>query len=108
MGKFVSSPQRSGENGETETKKGEKPAKWPFDTEGQGKGCQLQMSLSQRGIQKRTRVTRPEIEIKNGGKDQNRTGDTRIFSPLLYRLSYPATLQERKWGKDYYLGAVQK
>jgi hypothetical protein len=26
----------------------------------------------------------------NGGGAQNRTGDTRIFSPLLYRLSYPA------------------
>ena len=29
---------------------------------------------------------------KNGGKDRDRTGDTRIFSPLLYQLSYPATL----------------
>ena len=28
---------------------------------------------------------------KNGGKDQVRTGDTRIFSPMLYQLSYPAT-----------------
>jgi integrase len=27
---------------------------------------------------------------KSGGWSQNRTGDTRIFSPLLYRLSYPA------------------
>ena len=26
-----------------------------------------------------------------GGLDQNRTGDTRIFNPLLYRLSYLAT-----------------
>ena len=26
----------------------------------------------------------------DGGGAQNRTGDTRIFSPLLYRLSYPA------------------
>ena len=33
----------------------------------------------------------------SGGSSQNRTGDTRIFSPLLYRLSYRA-----KWlrGKD--------
>ena len=30
-------------------------------------------------------------EAKNGGKDRDRTGDTRIFSPLLYQLSYPAT-----------------
>ena len=26
----------------------------------------------------------------DGGGTQNRTGDTRIFSPLLYHLSYPA------------------
>ena len=29
-------------------------------------------------------------KYKNGGKDRDRTGDTRIFSPLLYQLSYPA------------------
>ena len=34
---------------------------------------------------------RPEKGTKNGGRTQNRTGDTGIFSPLLYRLSYPAT-----------------
>lgn len=28
---------------------------------------------------------------KYGGRGQNRTGDTRIFNPLLYQLSYPAT-----------------
>ena len=28
--------------------------------------------------------------LKNGGKGRSRTGDTRIFSPLLYQLSYPA------------------
>ena len=27
---------------------------------------------------------------RNGGKDRGRTGDTRIFSPLLYQLSYLA------------------
>lgn len=26
-----------------------------------------------------------------GGRGQNRTADTRIFNPLLYQLSYPAT-----------------
>jgi hypothetical protein len=31
------------------------------------------------------------IGIKNGGEAQNRTVDTGIFSPLLYRLSYLAT-----------------
>ena len=30
-------------------------------------------------------------EWKNGGETQNRTGDTRLFRPLLYRLSYLAT-----------------
>ena len=31
-------------------------------------------------------------ELKqNGGGTRDRTGDTRIFSPLLYRLSYPTT-----------------
>ena len=33
----------------------------------------------------------PKEGKKNGGRTQNRTGDTGIFSPLLYRLSYPAT-----------------
>ena len=28
---------------------------------------------------------------KNGAKGQNRTADTRIFSPLLYQLSYLGT-----------------
>ena len=31
----------------------------------------------------------------NGGQGQNRTADTRIFSPLLYRLSYLAVLEGR-------------
>jgi hypothetical protein len=31
------------------------------------------------------------IGLKNGGEAQNRTVDTGIFSPLLYRLSYLAT-----------------
>ena len=29
---------------------------------------------------------------KNGAEAQNRTADTRIFSPLLYRLSYLGTI----------------
>ena len=32
----------------------------------------------------------PNSLILNGGQGQNRTADTRIFSPLLYRLSYLA------------------
>ena len=31
------------------------------------------------------------IFVKPGGRGQNRTVDTRIFNPLLYRLSYPAS-----------------
>ncbi len=31
----------------------------------------------------------------NGGQGQNRTADTGIFSPLLYRLSYLATERAR-------------
>ena len=30
-------------------------------------------------------------EFRSGGWARNRTGDTRIFSPLLYQLSYPAS-----------------
>ena len=35
---------------------------------------------------------------KNGGGTRNRTGDTRIFSPLLYRLSYPTTREIQLFG----------
>ncbi len=31
---------------------------------------------------------------KSGGGTRNRTGDTRIFSPLLYQLSYPAAVRK--------------
>ena len=34
------------------------------------------------------------LKVFGGGETQNRTGDTRIFSPLLYQLSYPATLEK--------------
>ena len=33
--------------------------------------------------------------LLNGGLGRNRTADTRIFSPLLYRLSYQAKLVPR-------------
>ena len=38
-------------------------------------------------------------QLINGGQTQNRTGDTRIFSPLLYRLSYLANQEEniKQW-----------
>ena len=40
---------------------------------------------------------RPEcgIFVKSGGQGVNRTPDTRIFSPLLYQLSYLATGRAR-------------
>jgi hypothetical protein len=47
----------------------------------------------------------------NGGQGQNRTADTRIFNPLLYRLSYLAiwnfttkTVKKRNYSKnaDFY------
>ena len=39
------------------------------------------------------------IKIKSGGSRQNRTVDTRIFNPLLYRLSYRAILQFKSGGE---------
>ena len=48
------------------------------------------------------RVTIRRIGKKNGGKDQDRTGDTRIFSPLLYQLSYPATRDQYLCGNDMF------
>ena len=38
------------------------------------------------------------LALSYGGQGRNRTTDTRIFSPLLYQLSYLAVLQE---GADY-------
>ncbi len=39
---------------------------------------------------------------ESGGKTRNRTGDTRIFSPLLYQLSYLAvTFQSNKFGDEW-------
>ena len=36
---------------------------------------------------------------KNGGKSRDRTDDTRIFSPLLYQLSYLATPALHPFGR---------
>jgi hypothetical protein len=35
--------------------------------------------------------TAEPLPLASGAEAQNRTGDTRIFSPLLYRLSYLGT-----------------
>ena len=40
--------------------------------------------------------TKGERKKKRGGWTQNRTGDTRIFNPLLYQLSYPAGHEGRQ------------
>ncbi len=36
------------------------------------------------------RISKRFKPLRNGGQGQNRTADTGIFSPLLYRLSYLA------------------
>lgn len=41
------------------------------------------------GEKKGATISRDSL-IANGGQGRNRTNDTRIFSPLLYRLSYLA------------------
>ena len=51
----------------------------------------IENQRSKQGNKKAERCVRPAKRQKNGGRTQNRTGDTGIFSPLLYRLSYPAT-----------------
>ena len=48
-------------------------------------------------IQPENRCARKSAKTKdgNGGQGRNRTTDTRIFSPLLYQLSYLAAGSER-------------
>ena len=62
-------------------------------------------------------VTRPKILLKigckslftmGGGETQNRTGDTRIFSPLLYRLSYFAESPKDTNMQIYLFGSMDK
>ena len=38
-------------------------------------------------------IRKLRLRIRRGASDRNRTNDTRIFSPLLYRLSY----RGKKW-----------
>ncbi len=42
---------------------------------------------------KSTGLVGKRIPIDTNGRGRNRTGDTRIFSPLLYQLSYPSGFQ---------------
>ena len=46
------------------------------------------------GVKTKKNSEIPEFLIEFGGQGRDRTGDTRIFSPLLYQLSYLATLME--------------
>ena len=55
-----------------------------------GYACPGGVANPGRLTQKRRHVGRRSCEIRLGGQGQNRTADTRIFSPLLYRLSYLA------------------
>ncbi len=41
-------------------------------------------------------ITNHESPLKSGAQEQNRTADTGIFSPLLYRLSYLGVISKRK------------
>ena len=43
----------------------------------------------------------------NGGRGRNRTNDTRIFSPLLYQLSYPAICNKTVVAYDHPWWAAQ-
>lgn len=43
----------------------------------------------------------------NGGEARNRTGDTRIFSPLLYQLSYLATWRGWVVSASYFLSQLR-
>ena len=47
-------------------------------------------------------------KIFGGGETQNRTGDTRIFSPLLYRLSYFAESPKDTNMQIYLFGSMDK
>ena len=66
----------------------------------QNRDKSLQFNLKHRHKKKPFVVSKRHQSKKNGGKDQDRTGDTRIFSPLLYQLSYPATWDQYLIGYD--------
>ena len=48
--------------------------------------CKLMRKYGMRGKNKNKKRTSEEVRF--GASSRNRTSDTRIFSPLLYRLSY--------------------
>ena len=57
----------------------------------QNRDKSLQFNLKYRHKKSRMACHHTASRQKNGGRTRDRTGDTGIFSPLLYLLSYPAT-----------------
>ena len=57
---------------------------------GRSAGRMARNPARRRGTRKRKRPTGEGWALNGGGQGRNRTTDTRIFSPLLYRLSYLA------------------
>ena len=47
------------------------------------------------GLNEKSTKKPPEKVAFNGARGRDRTADTRIFSPLLYQLSYPSISQRR-------------
>ena len=47
------------------------------------------------------RLPDKQLTFRRGASDRNRTNDTGIFSPLLYRLSYKGTkIWRPEWGSN--------
>jgi hypothetical protein len=58
----------------------------------------LNVSTRPRGVWKRKKLRTLRSSVNPGsGQGRDRTGDTRIFSPVLYQLSYLAKLE---WPRD--------
>ena len=51
-------------------------------------------SETEQGRAFQQRLSKVLLEAESGGLSRNRTNDTRIFSPLLYQLSYLATYKK--------------
>ena len=60
-----------------------------------------EMVSPSKGRDKPGPVTRYEDLQEDGGQSRNRTNDTRIFSPLLYQLSYLALREATPNGERY-------
>ena len=57
-----------------------------------------QYRLGRRGLKCKKKKTFSLFDWgRSGGQERDRTADTRIFSPLLYQLSYLATAERVKW-----------